>query len=238
MILVACLLLAPLALAEPTWGNPDPRSRAREIYEIGKRAFRVGDLPTAAARFKESYQLYPAPLLLFNLGHVHQQLNDPEQAKFFFQQFLVSAKPTDPDREEATKRLDEVERTLRERREAAERAAAAEAAAKLAAQTPTQELVAPRPVVRRPSRGLVVGGAVALSLGVLGVAVGATGAALAVNASSDLSALNDARGTFDPSRENEGKRMQTMGIVGFAIGGAALVTGAVLLGVGLKGRAQ
>ncbi len=242
-ILAFCLLAllaASTAHAQTSVVEKQKRLKAKEAYEAGERAFRLGDLTIAAERFKESYTFYPAPLLLFNLAQVHRQAGDLEKAAYFFKQYLAATEPENRDRAEAERRLAEVEKQLEERR----RARTEETPDK-----PKQAPVEPRPStnesITKPApsgggggRGLLIGGGALLGLGLVGLGIGGAGAALASSAADDLTAATRAMETFDAAKEQRGKNMQTLSIVGFAIGGVSIVTGSALVAIGVTRRSR
>ena len=87
----------------------------------------------------------------------------------------------------------------------------------------------------RPLRiaGLAVGGAGALAL-VGGVVMGARAKSLSDEVSSD--ARKQPVGTFDRSKYDSGKRAETLEWVGYGVGAAALLGGAVLYWYGMVGQ--
>lgn len=237
-VLTAVLLSCLSAVAETALSEKQKKARAREIYEAGERAFRIGDAQVAADRFKESYQLYPTPLILFNLGQVHKQLGDLEKAAFFFKQYLAASEAENRYREDAQRRLEEVERALEEKRRATPAAPPASTTASPQPSPPEPVVAIATPPPKRTNRTFVIAGGAMLGLGVVGLAVGGAGAALASSAADDLTAATRAGDSFDAATERRGKAMQTMSIVGFAVGGVAAVTGGVLIPLGAKGRGQ
>lgn len=87
----------------------------------------------------------------------------------------------------------------------------------------------------RPLRiaGLAVGGAGALAL-VGGIVMGARAKSLSDEVSSD--ARKQPVGTFDRSKYDSGKRAETLEWVGYGVGAAALLGGAVLYWYGMVGQ--
>jgi hypothetical protein len=83
------------------------------------------------------------------------------------------------------------------------------------------------------ARGLVIGGAVAAGLGVGGLALMGAGLGMGARA-NDLSGLDPSDIDGRRARFDRGRTGNTLAVVGAAAGGVLLVTGAVLLGLGLR----
>ena len=79
-----------------------------------------------------------------------------------------------------------------------------------------------------PGHGMRVAGVALGAVGVVGVAAGAFFGLQAKSAASDLTAAARAGQTFDPGREADGKSANTRSLIGFAAGGAFLLTGVLL----------
>ncbi|MBL9107180.1 MAG: hypothetical protein JNL82_40170 [Myxococcales bacterium] len=91
-------------------------------------------------------------------------------------------------------------------------------------------------------KGLAIGGGVALGLGVGGVVLGAVGGVKGQKLEEDVTDLTGCDAAMPAEGQckelvDDGKRANTLAVVGGVVGGVLLVTGAVLLGVGLKRRA-
>jgi tetratricopeptide (TPR) repeat protein len=87
-VLVSLVVSMAFAI-EPT---PEQKQQAREQYESATKHFRGGDLDKAAAEFKQAYDLTGEVELLWNLAQTHRLARHYEQALFFYKQYL-SAKP-------------------------------------------------------------------------------------------------------------------------------------------------
>jgi tetratricopeptide (TPR) repeat protein len=120
------IIILTLCCTRVSWADESPDARAAENrdlakrhYELGDKSFRLGDFQTAARHFREAYQLYPTPLLLWNLAQTYRQLSDHKQALFFYKQF-VSADTTGAEHDAALKRIKELEEIVEKERQAQE----------------------------------------------------------------------------------------------------------------------
>lgn len=154
------------------------RASAKRHYESGDKAFRLGDFEVAAREFRTAYDLFPTPLLLWNLAQTYRQLNDHKQALFFYKQF-VAADTSGAEHDSALKRIQELEEILEKERKAQEappngptKPATLEATPQPAA-TPPIETKKEVPVYRKWWLWTAVGGVVAVGLAV-GLGVGLT----------------------------------------------------------------
>ena len=83
-------------------------AEARRLYEIGLRAFNVGEYDLAIDSWKASYQQSPAPGLLYNLAQAHRLRGDCAEARLLYKRYLASG-PTGRQRERAEARVVELE---------------------------------------------------------------------------------------------------------------------------------
>jgi hypothetical protein len=111
--------------------------------------------------------------------------------------------------------------------------------------TPTPEVKAPPPVQDvvtaapltpppRTGRKKLVAGVVLAAVGLAVVAGGIACGILSQRAADDLSGLNDARKSFSSATEQTWLTNRTLEGVFLAVGGASLVSGSVLIGVGAR----
>ncbi|HUS65260.1 MAG TPA: hypothetical protein VMZ28_11985 [Kofleriaceae bacterium] len=83
---VLAFAAAPVA-AQPS-RSPAERARAEKIYKEGLRHYNVGEYAQAIARFKESYLISAAPLLLFNIGQAYRLAGNCKQAILSYNAYL------------------------------------------------------------------------------------------------------------------------------------------------------
>jgi tetratricopeptide (TPR) repeat protein len=88
----AVALAMALALACPAGGRlaraETPERDARRLYQTGLESYRAGNYDEAIARLKASYQLVPAPGLLYDLAQAQRLKGDCASARTLYRQFL------------------------------------------------------------------------------------------------------------------------------------------------------
>ena len=243
--------------APPTDPDPavDPLADAQRLYDRGKAKFETADYADAIGLWTEAYALVPETpessqikvLLLYNIATAREKQfevsRDPAElrkAAILLQSFEDGISALYGEGPEA-----EAERAkVQERRAAIEvRLREAEAAQGggedddgVAEPPPPAEPTVPvddgDEAPSRGGRGLVIGGAVAAGLGVGGLGLMAAGLGMGARA-NDISDLepDDVDGRRD--RFDRGRTGNTLAIAGGVAGGVLLVTGAVLLGLGV-----
>jgi tetratricopeptide (TPR) repeat protein len=201
---------------------PDVRAQAKQHYEAGERAFRLGDFDRAIKEWRDSYELAAIPLLLYNLGQAYRQKGDNKQALFFYQQFVATG-PTGESRQIAEKRIEEL-------KQAAAVQQKAQTAPPQGPEPPIRSapLPPPRDTVDHRSRLKIVG----WSLTAGGLAVTAVGMGLGIQGVRDYDDAQHAS-TLPRQQElqQESDTFQPVGWAMVGVGGAALVSGVVILAV-------
>lgn len=130
-------LLCALAGALTAAGNPalaDDKATAEAHFRSAEAHFQAGNFRAAIAGYTDSYALFPAPILLFNIGLCHEKLDEKQQAIDKYREYLAS-EPTGARSAEARTRAGNLERLIEAERNAAEnekRAAIAEKKAAVA----------------------------------------------------------------------------------------------------------
>lgn len=84
----------------------DAQARARARFEDGRRFASQLEWAQAAQAFEESYQLFPRPNTLFNLGLAHRALGQYLKAIDELERFLQEGTPTPAERTEVSEALD------------------------------------------------------------------------------------------------------------------------------------
>lgn len=92
--------------------SSDAQSRARARFEDGRRFAAQLEWAQAAQAFEESYQLFPRPNTLFNLGLAHRALGQYLRAINELERFLQEANPTPAERAEVSEALDSMRARL------------------------------------------------------------------------------------------------------------------------------
>ncbi len=211
--LAVLLLVAIAAHAEP---EPEPEARAR--YERGIKLYQQGRFEDAVDEFKVLYERSGSPAILFNLGQCYRQLGDRTSAIAAYRAYLHQL-PAAPNRQDVEVRLSELDPLAPPR---------ARPATALASGTPQRlDHGSGR------SRGLVIGGVVAL--GVIGTSFLAAGGAMSLRAASAAESLTGAPpGTpwtdAEATRYDDGRRASGLAI-GLYVGGAVALTAGVVTAV-------
>ena len=109
------------APAKPPKITPAAKKIAKEHFDKGQTAFKLGRFDEALSEFSAAYEAAPMAAFLYNLGQCHRQMKNWERAKFFFEGYLREL-PDAPNR-------DTVEELVAETQAELDKAAAAAAAA-------------------------------------------------------------------------------------------------------------
>jgi tetratricopeptide (TPR) repeat protein len=236
-VLVSCaMLVGGVAAAAPD-------DVARVLTRQGLELYKRGEYQAAIERFKQAYLVAPAPLLLYDVAQAYRLAGDCAQSRRYYVEYQA-ADADGARRAGVDGRVADMERCAR----APEKKIDAKIEAKPAVEEkPAVEpiepvkppiVAAPPPVVvtapplpapphhRLRTAALVVGGS--------GLALVATAVYLSVRAaddSSQVARLYASGGQWSPhyqSVQNDGRAATSASIALYAVGGAALATGALL----------
>jgi tetratricopeptide (TPR) repeat protein len=240
--------VAGFALAAPE----DDTAAAREAYNEGEKAYRLGKFEDAAVAFERAYELSGLPDILYNIGLAHLRWYDVDpdiahlrKAKVVFQNYVIEIQknPELGDLEEAETVIAQID----------EKIAAAEAAAGDEDDEQLPGSAEPIDYGPDPGKKLRLGGAIAMGAGglfvvggvVSGVVLGVRGqefeeklateynaysmeGCMAGDARPECDAINDRIETY----RSNGRRANALSVaLGISLGGLGLigiVTGAVL----------
>jgi tetratricopeptide (TPR) repeat protein len=107
-------------------GKSDARSQAKAAVEKAQVDYKLGRFQDALDGYRRAYELYQAPVLLFDIAQCHRNLGDPDKAIFFFEGYLREETRPEPERRKLTQDLiDELRGQVQRQRAAAMAAAAA-----------------------------------------------------------------------------------------------------------------
>jgi tetratricopeptide (TPR) repeat protein len=236
LVIALSMLWSASAVAQPTAAK---RAQAEAAYKEGLRHYNVGDYPRAIEKFKESYLLFPAPLLLFNVAQAHRLNGDCEQALRQYRAYLrEEPKPANKKKvDEAIKICEEKLAALPPEPLIAAPVEEQPVAASEPVPAPVEEQPVAAPMVvdqGNPGRGKRL---VGLTLVGVGVAAAVTGIYFGLEASSSGGEIEDFRGTWDQSwedREARHRRNATLAPIFLGAGAAAMTGGVVLYLVGRR----
>jgi tetratricopeptide (TPR) repeat protein len=107
-------LAAVLAAAAPAYADNALRpemipNKARELAEKGRRHHQAGDYSAAVSAFKEAYVLAPSPGLLFNIAQAYRLGGNCDEAAWMYRRFL-DTNPLGKQRDIAQTQLSTVEK--------------------------------------------------------------------------------------------------------------------------------
>ncbi len=245
----ALLAAATVALPAPANGDPDgdskpavsesDRSVARRHFERGKELHAAGKYQEAATEYLAAYERYPAPAFLYNVAQVYRLAGDKQSALENYRKYLEQ-EPEGEGSADAREFVAALEAVL-----AAESGGGSEATQP--AQPPVEDAGArPDPIDPLPSTGTPADADVSASPGrgkkISGLVVGAAGAvglgvafAFGLKARSATDDLNAYVGPWADEQQgvyDDGKSAERTAMVSAALGGGALVTGAILYYLG------
>jgi tetratricopeptide (TPR) repeat protein len=206
--------------------NEDPDSElARRYFESGAKKYQAHDYEGAITDFERARMVKPTAAFDFNIGRSHDRLGHTAEALAAYRRY-VESKPEPVDAAEVRARITILEERLPK-----------ETAAKPAAVAPAAT-APPAPPPRDSGRKKTIAG---IAVGVVGVAAIAGGIACGVLAQQNgdaLTKLDQMLGTFSSAKETAGKSEQIAEGVLLGVGGAAVVTGVVLIALGRRAAAH
>jgi tetratricopeptide (TPR) repeat protein len=227
--------------------TPAQKQEMRQHYEKATRAYDVQKYGEAIDEYQRAYEIGGDPAMLYNIGQAHRLADQLPEAVRFYRRYLQRS-PNARNRDDVDRKIADLERTIEERRKAAviPPPAVGEPAAPAPPAAATPVMVAPpQPgtagnvgagVPAAPSADddarrrkrlaafVLLGGGAALL-----ATAGVTGKMASDKAADLTDASNHGNEVFDPAVERDGKALNLTAIVTATIGGAAVVTGAVLL---------
>jgi tetratricopeptide (TPR) repeat protein len=216
----ACVVL----LSGGARADPDTE-QVRRHFQAGALFYSDERYPEAIEEFEQARKVRALPALDFNIARAYDRLGNVDAAVEAYRRYLVAV-PEAKDAAEIRERI----QTLEQRRAA--RVASPPAAA--ATPPPAAGAVAAPAPDRRRGRGKRIA---ALAVGIAGLAVLATGAALealAGQAGHDLTTESLDGRVFDKSKFAAGTAEDAAGATLLAVGGTALVAGAILGAIGAR----
>ncbi|MCA9652201.1 MAG: hypothetical protein H6712_05960 [Myxococcales bacterium] len=258
-VLLACTLGGAGTTASAAPGEPaleaDPLAEAQALYDKGRAKFETADYHAAVELWTEAYALVPDTadggqtkvLLIYNIATAREKAfevtQDPvelRQARILLSNFEQSIATLYGEGEEADAERARVQEKI---------AALDDQLAELDHAQGPDDGTAPQPEPETPpevvepgtdepppnpaARGLVIGGAVSLSLGVAGLAMMGAGLGMGSRA-NDISDLQPDAIDARRDRFERGRTGNVLAIAGGVTAGVLVVTGSVLLALGMR----
>lgn len=233
--------------AAPVEQSPALRD-AEALYKRGRSSFETANYLEAIDLWEEAYGLVEdvpenaaiKAALIYNIAAAQEKAYDIDtdvthlrQAAVLMETYARSVPALYGDEDEAEVELAKIDKRLAELRQRIEDAEASQPSDPDPTPDPADPAAEPTFTPDPRAKPLIIAGAVTAGVGVVGLGLMAGGLAMGSSANEldeDVS-LEDRRAQFD-----RGRTGNTLAYVGGAAGGVLLVTGAVLLGIGLKKR--
>lgn len=252
--------LTTTALAQPAPPAPAPgdaktddqkKAEAKALYEKGLSHYNLGEFDQAIAAFRAAYAISSAPGLLFNIAQSFRLKKDYEQAVYFYTTYL-RLRPDAPNRADVEARLQEMQEAIDEQKKQPSKApigtippdgvtTTTTTTTPTGATTTTTTEPAPQVETGTKSQSLITAGYVTAGSGAALVVTGVIFGMMARSAEKDLNSLSDDHGTWTPEQQDKydaGKRNNTIAIISFVAGGAAVATGATLFVLGTMKKSK
>jgi len=84
--------------------DEDPTTRARLLFDSGRRHFELTEYDAALVDFKEGYRLKDDPVFLYNIALCHRLLGRKAEALQFFKNYL-NRRPDAPNRDDLERKI-------------------------------------------------------------------------------------------------------------------------------------
>jgi len=248
--------LPPLAAQAQPAASAEETAKAK--FKAGKQAYRLGDFDEAIALWKEAYRLKDNPAFLFNIGQAYREKGDLPKAVQFFENYLKDAPKDAENRAEVELRVAELKKLIEDQKAMSKLPPnePVEPNPGVTPTTPTQPVLEPTPgtgptplPVEPPAEGggsgggtLKIAGYGAAGVGVALVATGVVFGLKARSAQSDVEAAVERGDVWTDEldqKDADGRSAAKLSTITFGLGGAAVVTGGVLIYLGMrKGKTE
>ncbi len=95
----AALLVSALLLAQTSTppADPGPKAKAQVLLKDGAQHYQQGAFAEALEKFRQAYEVFPSPKLLFNIGQANRELGRDVEAVESFERFLFEATDASPE---------------------------------------------------------------------------------------------------------------------------------------------
>lgn len=211
LAIALCVLCSAPAVAQEGEGF----SEVEKLYTQGATHFNRGQFSDALVKFQEAYKVYPAPNLLFNMARCYQALGQMDLAVTTYQRFTAQPGIDAATKQQAEKKIEEIEAAVKETGGARRTTAAAGTAA--GAQKEPLSFSPWQYVLLGVGGAAIIGGGVAMGLGF----------AKASDADNRRKDENLPATEYD-ALISDADTMKAIGYAMLGVGGALAITGAVL----------
>jgi hypothetical protein len=117
--IIRCLAIAVIAVVTVPIASADEPTPTKEQLDAAKAAFnesnalyKAGKLVEAIAKLEESYRLSRNAILLANIARIYDKIGQKDKVLFYYRKFLKEAPENAPLRDQATKRVGELEQEI------------------------------------------------------------------------------------------------------------------------------
>jgi hypothetical protein len=201
-----------------------------------RKACLTGDYASGVAILSDLFLDTKNPIHLFNQGRCFEVNRRFEEAIGRFEEYLrlvPSSPSSSSDKAEAEKHIASCRESLAKERATMPPPVATTPSASPFPAPANPVVVEPQPLSSpvQDRRGLRIAGIVTASVGVAAVV---SGVLLNVKANSMVSDMQAGVGSYTAGKESDQKSYRTLSWVGYGIGGACLVAGAVMYGIGWR----
>jgi tetratricopeptide (TPR) repeat protein len=153
VITLAALSALAFATGAARAERPEAHGKEAAVYfDRGALNYNLGHFQEATAAFEKAYEIEPSPILLFNIAQCQRQLGNNDRALFLYRRYLEQA-PKAPNRADVTRRIAEIEQSIRDEKAAADARARASAEAAAVARKQQEVAAAERAPARAGWRG-------------------------------------------------------------------------------------
>lgn len=108
-IATVAVFAVPLASADDPPPTSEELAAAKAAFNESNALYKAGKLVEAIAKLEESYRLSRNAILLYNIGRIYDEVGQPDKVLFYYRKFLRDAPANAPLRDEATKRIAELD---------------------------------------------------------------------------------------------------------------------------------
>jgi len=239
---IGVMLACGSVFAQPTpptpAGDEAKKADAKRLYEEGLQHYNLAEYDSAIEKFKAAYAISSAPGLLFNIAQSYRLKKDWEQASNFYLTYL-RLKPDAPNRQDVEQRIAEMQKMMEDEKamknKPPEGTVTPDGNSAQSSKAPTINIVTAPQDSGSGSQSLITAGYATAGAGLAIVITGVIFGQMAKGAEKELNQLNADMGTWTQEQQDKydsGKRANTIAVIAFIAGGAAVATGATLWTLG------
>ena len=111
VLIITCLCLAwapAAAIAQERNLTSEQEAALVDLIEEGKTLYDQGEFSAAREKFRQAYEIYPHPDIIYRIALCHERLGEDQQAVQYYRKFLAEA-PDAPERARVEKTIEVIE---------------------------------------------------------------------------------------------------------------------------------